>query len=220
MDSQTTQKYPRTPHCPWSGGTADKRTPADMTRFLNTPIVITEKLDGSNVMLHRGKVHPRSVTSDARAPWLAMARKHAGWRTLETPDIRLYAEDIFGVHTIDYDAVPEDRTCYVFAAARDAAFLSWQETAEAAGQIGLATVPVLFTGMIARTGELRELTIRLTAGASAPGPRREGVVIRRAEGFETEQFARNVCKVVRESHVQPDAEHWSRRWRPCALLKR
>ena len=46
MDSP---KYNRTYHFPWSqGATNDDKIATDMSRLIGNPIVITEKMDGSN----------------------------------------------------------------------------------------------------------------------------------------------------------------------------
>jgi len=68
-------KYPRTPYSPWSAANPHSRPAADMTRFIGREIVITEKLDGSNTLLHQGQAYPLSK-DNAAASWLAMARKH------------------------------------------------------------------------------------------------------------------------------------------------
>ena len=47
-------KYPRTPYWPFSPtiGRGDT-VHADPERFVGHPVVVTEKLDGSNVLIHR-----------------------------------------------------------------------------------------------------------------------------------------------------------------------
>ena len=109
-------KYPRTPYSPWSPANPRNRPAADMTRFIGREIVITEKLDGSNTLLRQGQACPRSADSAAAAPWLAMARKHHAWKTIPLPELQLYGEDIYGVHAIEYDPVPEKATFRLFAA--------------------------------------------------------------------------------------------------------
>jgi hypothetical protein len=53
-------KYPRTPHLPWSpGGTSDDKRMLDVGPLLGD-VVITEKMDGSNVALSRENFFARS----------------------------------------------------------------------------------------------------------------------------------------------------------------
>ena len=108
-------KYPRTPYWPDSPTKArDGDTLTDPERFVGRRVVVTEKLDGSNTLLHRGEVYARSVSAPAATKWLGMVRKHHAWKVTE-PDVFLYGEDIYGVRSIEYRPVPEDETFYAFA---------------------------------------------------------------------------------------------------------
>lgn len=123
-----------------------------MTPFLRREIVITEKLDGSNTLLRQGQACPRSADSASASPWLAMARKHHAWKTARLPNLRLYGEDIYGVHTIEYDPVPENATFRLFAASEDSVWLSWDEVEALAENLDMLTVPVLYRGTRTRSG--------------------------------------------------------------------
>ena len=213
-------KYPRTPYWPYSPSQSrDAGVLADPERFVARAVVVAEKLDGSNTLLHRGEVYARSVSAPATAKWLAMVRKHHAWKVTE-PETFLYGEEIYGVHSIEYDPVPEDRTFYAFALRfADGSFGSFRELVEYARARSIPVVPVLFEGTFGSVQEVREFFRTAHAEPSALGGAREGVVIRLAEGFPAADFARNVCKSVREGHVQSD-EHWSKRWRPCRIARR
>ena len=191
-------KYPRTPYWPYSpAGPRDDDEPADAARFAGRPIVITEKLDGSNTLLHQGEVYARSVSAPATGKWLAMVRKHHAWKVTE-PDVFLYGEDIYGVHSIAYDPVPEQETFYAFA---------------------LRFADGSFGSFHTMTHYARERSIPAHTEPSALGGAREGVVIRLADGFPAVEFKHSVCKSVRVGHVQSD-EHWSKRWRACRIARR
>ncbi len=141
-------KYPRTPYLPTSpslgGDTGSGRFIADPGRFVGHPVVVTEKLDGSCTLIHRGQVYARSVSAPSTNGWMAMVKKHHAWKVFD-PDVFLYGEDIYGVHAIHYDPVREDRTFYAFGL-RDRAgmFLSFRTLVEFAHRHAIATVPVLF----------------------------------------------------------------------------
>lgn len=212
-------KYPRTPYWPYSPtiGRGDTVHP-DPERFVGRPVVATEKLDGSNVLIHRGKVYGRSVAEVAANKWLAMVKKHHAWKVTE-PDVHLYGEDIYGVHSIEYAAVREDETFHAFAL-RDANgdFRSMAALERFAAERNIPVVPVIFRGVFASVAEMRRFIERGHADQSALGGEREGIVVRIAEGFAGAEFAHNVCKSVRPNHVQTD-QHWTRNWRPCALRR-
>ena len=212
-------RYPRTPYAPFSPSGTNMKITAEPQHFLDVPLVITEKLDGSNTRLHLGQAFPRSPDSNSRHPWLAMTRKHHAWKTAAAPDLHLYGEDIYGVHSVHYDPVAEDSTLYLFAASTQDIFAAWEQVEELAELYRILTVPVLHKGTFQNEAELRGLCLELVARQSALGPVREGVVIRRAQAFPAQEFHLNVCKAVRPNHVPPDQEHWSRHWRPCGLLQ-
>ncbi|MDE0226573.1 MAG: RNA ligase family protein [Gammaproteobacteria bacterium] len=212
-------KYPRTPYWPDSPTKArDGDTLTDPERFVGRAVVVTEKLDGSNTLLHRGAVYARSVSAPAATKWLGMVRKHHAWKVTE-PDVFLYGEDIYGVHSIEYDPVPEDRTFYSFALRlEDGSFGSFHEVTEYATTRTIPVVPVLFEGTFDSVRQVRDFVSEAHAQPSALGGEREGVVLRIAAGFPAADFPRNVCKSVRVGHVQSD-EHWSKRWRPCRIAR-
>jgi hypothetical protein len=213
-------KYPRTPYWPDSPTKArDGDTLTDPERFVGRRVVVTEKLDGSNTLLHRGEVYARSVSAPAAAKWLGMVRKHHAWKVTE-PDVFLYGEEIYGVHSIAYDPVPEDETFHAFALRYgDGSFGSFREMVDYARSRAIPVVPVLFEGTFDSVQQVRDFVTEAHAQPSALGGEREGVVLRLAAGFPAPDFEHSVCKSVRVGHVQSD-EHWSTRWRPCRLARR
>ena len=212
-------KYPRTPYWPYSPtiGRGDTVHP-DPERFAGCPVVVTEKLDGSNVLIHRGRVYGRSVGDESANKWMAMVKKHHAWKVTE-PDIYLYGEDIYGVHSIEYGAVREEETFYAFAL-RDSkgGFRSMAALERFAAERSIPVVPVIYRGTFPSIDEMRVLLQCEHEKQSALGGEREGMVVRIAEGFASDKFARSVCKSVRRDHVQAD-RHWTRNWRPCALRR-
>ena len=211
------EKYPRTPYWPYSPGIGrkDEEHP-DPHRFVCTPVVVTEKLDGGNTLLHAGKVYGRSVSSPSDAKWMAMVKKHHVWKVTE-PDVYLYGEDIYGVHSITYGPVPEDRTFYAFALRdRSGAFAPFADLEAYAERHGIPVVPVLFRGHFRTVAEIRAFVEHAHGECSVLGGEREGVVLRLADGFPASAFQDAVCKSVRAEHVQSD-EHWTKNWRPCRI---
>lgn len=212
-------KYPRTPYLPYSPSIApDSDRLADPSRFVGEQVVVSEKLDGSCTLLHRGEVYGRSVAAPTRAKWNAMVKKHHAWKMRER-DVFLYGEDIYGVHSIEYEPVREDETFYAFAL-RDAKdrFASFEALVDFAGQREIPVVPVLFDGVFDSENALRGFVEETHAEPSALGGEREGVVIRLARSFPASEFELSVCKSVRAGHVQSD-EHWTRNWRPCRIAR-
>jgi len=214
------RKYPRTVYWPWSPSCGrEDGVHAYPRRFVGTPVIVTEKLDGGNTLLHTGSVYGRSVSAPSDAGWMAMVKKHHAWKVTE-PEVWLYGEDIYGLHSIAYDPVPEDRTFYAFALRDGAgAFASFADLEAYAGGKGIPVVPVLFRGRFSSVAEIRAFLEHTLNEPSALGGEREGVVLRLARGFPEREFPDYVCKSVRLGHVQTD-EHWTRNWQPCRILRR
>ncbi len=209
-------RYPRTLYWPDSPAVAPGDRHIDSVEpFIGHEVVLTEKLDGSNTLLHKGQAYGRSTSPDAHDPWRAMVRKHHAWKIQES-DVMLYGEDIFAVHSIAYGPVHEDRTFYAFALRRGDGFASWDETVEYAGDTDIPVVPVLHRGVFQNRAEMTEFLEAAHDAPSVLGGDREGIVIRRTEPFHRIMFASRVCKSVRQNHVQTD-QHWTRNWQPCAL---
>lgn len=213
-------KYPSTPYWPWSPtigrGDAVHQHPE---RFVGQRVVATEKLDGSCTLLHAGRVYARSVSAPSEAMWMAMVKKHHAWKVTQ-PDAWLYGEDIYGVHSIAYDPVPEDRTFHAFAL-RDGAkqFGAFSDLERYAESQRIPVVPVLFRGVFRSLAEIRKFLTHAHAEPSALGGDREGVVLRLERAFPASDFPEAVCKSVRANHVQTD-EHWTRHWKPCKIAGR
>ncbi len=217
--AQKACKYPSMPYWPWSPdiGRGD-HVHKDQCRFVDTLVVATEKLDGGNTLLHAGKVYGRSGSTPSDAGWMAMVKKHHAWKVTES-DAYLYGEDIYGLHSIAYDPVPEDRTFYAFALRnRVGAFASFADLEAYAGSKDIPVVPILFRGKFGSVREIRSFLERVHSEPSALGGEREGVVLRLARGFPAREFPDNVCKSVRAGHVQTE-EHWTRNWKPCRILR-
>ena len=213
-------KYPSTPYWPWSpaSGRPDD-VHSNPARFVGPPVVMTEKLDGGNTLLHGGQVYARSTTVPSNGKWMAMVKKHHAWRVTE-PDVYLYGEDIYGVHSIAYEPVAEDRTFYAFALRRNGgAFTAFTEMEAYAKRLGIPVVPVLFRGCFGSVAEIRTFLDHAHGEPSLLGGEREGVVLRLERGFPASEFQDSVCKSVRVGHVQTD-EHWTRSWKPCRIVGR
>ena len=212
-------KYPSTPYWPWSPAIGrDNAIHPRPGRFVDESVVVTEKLDGSNTLLHAGEVYGRSVAAPSGGKWMAMVKKHHAWKVNE-PGVYLYGEDIYGVHSITYEPVAEHETFHAFAI-RDGngAFAAFEEVETYASRLAIPVVPVLFKGCFGSVAEIRAFLKLAHGEPSVLGGKREGVILRLARRFPAVEFQDNVCKSVRVGHVQTD-EHWTRNWRPCRIAR-
>ena len=122
---------------------------------MGKPVVITEKIDGSNTFFHGGKVYARSTTEPSRDKWFAMVKKHHAWK-VPGSDTFLYGEDIFGVHSIEYDPVEENSTFYAFGLRKNNVFLSFDDLTQYTNKAGIKQVPVEHTGVFHCVYDLKE----------------------------------------------------------------
>ena len=221
-------KYPRTLHWPWSQTVhKDDKYHQHPELFLNKEVVVTEKLDGGNTCLWNGEVYARSTGEPSHHGWMSMVRKHHAWRTVATrDDMVMYGEDMFGIHSIEYDALKEDETFRLFAVRcinpsymddGKGWFASWDMVEEYAANLKMLPVPTVFRGEFDSVEDITEFFETEIGKKSALGGEREGFVIRYADSFDAKDFGSCVSKYVRANHVQTST-HWRVNWRPCRLL--
>lgn len=215
-------RYPRTPHWPFSDKVHRDDTISDCPeRFVGVPVVITEKIDGGNTCLFNGEVYARSVASPCHNAWMGMVRKHHAWKTHGSrfEDYAYYGEDIFGIHSIEYEPVREQDTYYLFAVRQTSQdyWCSWSTVEDAANELDIKIAPTVFRGVFHSQEDITEFFREERQKPSFIGGEREGFVMRHEMGFFNRDFRRSVCKYVRPNHVQTDV-HWRRNWQPCKLI--
>lgn len=200
-------RHPSTPHAPWShSATPDDRHLASMDHFHGREVVQTSKMDGEATVMARDYIHARSPDAKDRSD--TMRRSRAWVRALHgqiAHDIpvghRIGGENVFAVHSLEYDQLPTYFFVYVWWDEHNNA-LSWDDTKEWCDLLGLQTVPELYRGIY------DEEQIKQQQFTPVYGQEAEGCVIRTANGFSFDDFGKNVAKVVRPNHVQTD-QHWS-----------
>jgi ATP-dependent RNA circularization protein (DNA/RNA ligase family) len=222
------KKYPRTYHLPFSPGTTsdDKKLSADwFENYAGKEVVITEKMDGENTSMNSQDVYARSHGAPTRHPWsLNLWDQNNGlyWRIrpLLSETEMIYGENMYGVHSIEYDKLPA--YWFMFAANNGERWYSWNEVEEMAKILDVPTVPILWRGIAESEKQITELIMKFVGEPSVYGSIREGIVMRTAESFQfmedgQEAFPFHVCKWVRPHHVQTDV-HWTRNWKRAKLL--
>lgn len=208
MDSP---KYNRTFHLPWSpGGTNDDKRATSVERLIGQPIVITEKMDGSNTSLEAEGCFARTHSgAPTHASFDGLKALHATIKTKIPEAVQLFGEWCYALHSIAYSELPG---YFMLFGVRDLSYgsgewASWQLVEMWSEEIGVPIVPVLFKGIVNSEKELKELTESLMIQPSACDGIREGVVVRVADSFENKEFSQCVMKCVRANHIQTD-EHW------------
>ncbi|MFG6197561.1 RNA ligase family protein [Nonomuraea sp. JJY05] len=189
--------YPRTPHLPWSpGATPDDLRAGDLSGLRGREVVVTEKLDGENTTLYADGMHARSLDSahhPSRA-WVKGLQGRIGGRI--PTGRRVCGENMYARHSIAYQGL--ESWFYGFSVWDGDRCLDWDRTVAFLRGLGIPVPPVLWRGVFDERA-LRGLRLDLD--------RQEGYVVRAADGFGREEFARRVAKWVRPRHVRTDT-HW------------
>lgn len=208
MDSP---KYNRTPHLPWSPGKGDDdKVASSVSSLLNRPIIITEKMDGSNTSLEKDGCFARTHASAPKhESFDALKALHASVAFSIPAYMQLFGEWCYARHSIEYTELPNYFMLFGirYLNTKQLFWGSWAEVAVWAGKLHIPTVPVLFTGTATTEKELQHIVEVLAAEPSICGGQREGVVVRLMSSYSDTAFPNSIMKWVRKDHVQT-TEHW------------
>lgn len=206
MDSP---KYNRTFHLPWSpGATSDDKIAKDISTILNQPIIITEKMDGSNTSLEANGCYARTHAAPPNHPsFNALKALHAQIKTQIDEGIQIFGEWCYALHSIAYSELPGFFLSFAVRDLKNESWLSWEDVELWSEEISVPTVPVLYKGTVTSENELRNITESLMNFDSKCGGQREGVVVRLQSQFNNNDFSSSVMKYVRANHVQ-SSDHW------------
>lgn len=191
-------KYPRTYHLPWSHPNKDDRSWSHSFRH-KQEVVITEKLDGECTTLYSDYIHARSIDSNNH-PSRGWVKNFWSKIAHDIPDdYRVCGENLYARHSIKYDDL--ETYFYGFSVWNGLTCLSWDDTLEWFGLLGITPVPTLYRGQF-QLADIDSLNRRTGV---------EGYVIRDVGAFSYREFPTKTAKYVRENHVQTKAR-WKTDW--------
>lgn len=223
-------KYPRTYHLPFSKGTTsdDRILKAGwFDNYKGREVVLTEKLDGENNCMTPYGVFARSHAAPTRNPWSRNLWDYGGLyekvKGVIGPYEEVFGENLYGEHSIKYNRL--SHYFHIFAVRglsnemfHFPVFYSWDDVCLVAEMMGVPTVPLLWRGVFDSEDEVEAKINELMSQPSTYGDEKEGVVMRIADEFYTDDFPKCVCKYVRANHVQTD-EHWTKNWKKAELFR-
>ncbi len=188
-------KYPRTYHLPWSPGvTEDDRVLDDLGSFENQIVVATAKMDGENTTLYRDYMHSRSIEYEGHESRSWVKAMHARLAHDIPEGWRVCGENLYAKHSIKYERLADYFQVFSIWDEHNVC-LSWKDTVEWAGLLGLRLVPVLYHG------QWDEKLLRRLYQPTLEGDPCEGHVVRVVSEFRYREFRRMVGKYVRAGHV-------------------
>lgn len=195
-------KYPRTWHLPWSVMSKDDRQLKDDSIFHGKRVIVTEKRDGENTTWYNDYMHARSINSGSHETrdWVKGLWSQKSY--LLDDNMRICGENCYAVHSIKYDNLPT--YFFMFSMWIENECLSWDETIEYAGVLGLNTVPVIYDGIY-------DKDLILETFKQYDNDQVEGYVIRISDSFKYSDFRNSVAKYVKPSFKQKVNDshgHW------------
>jgi hypothetical protein len=218
MLKNSSPKYNRTAHLPWSkGATNGDKIAKNISSLIGVELVITEKIDGSNSCIEKDGVFARTHAHSPTHPsfdWLKSFHQTIKWKLPN--NTQFFGENVFAKHSISYNQLPgffllfgvRDWSISQIDLKNQAQWFSWRAVESEALFLGVPTVPVLWQGKVKSEKELQKLTESLMLGDSQCGGEKEGIVVRVEREFGDNEFEKCIMKQVRPSHVKTE-DHWS-----------
>lgn len=170
---------------------------------MGRPLVITEKMDGSNVCLESRDCFARSHGHAPVHPSFSGFKAiHASVKSRIPGGYQIFGEWLYAKHSIHYTQLAS--YLQVFGVHSIRSWHSWPSVEAFAGSIGVPTVPVLRRLTATTEAELRAVIQETALGLGGDS---EGFVVRWEDDFSDALFKQAVGKWVRAGHVTSE-EHW------------
>lgn len=195
-------KYPRTPHLPWSNPGQGDCVSGD-EHFVGRDVVVTAKMDGENTSCYRDHVHTRSLGGLSHPTQSWMKKHWSEWGWMLDEGMRVCGENLYAVHTLRYAEL--ESYFLAFSVWVGDECLSWSESLEYFGILGLSHVPVIYEGPYDRAAIS-------DAYASWKDGSCEGYVVRLASSFRYGSFRKSVGKFVEAEFKQAADAARGRDW--------
>lgn len=211
-------KYPSTGHLPFSPEWDDTRADfRSVDPFIDVPLVVTIKMDGSNAMVTRDRVAARNGKHAEHQSFDYLKQMHANFAHKIPEHLQIFGEWLFARHSIHYtngdcdceDSGPPLESYFQIFGVYDQRFnlwLSWPAVEEWADTLGFPTVPVVTRTQYDAPYELFESLPEIAQSVVDRG--HEGITVRTKYPYHYGQFGNRLAKYVRDGHVDPDADHW------------
>lgn len=211
-------KYPTTAYLPFSPqwrspGTAkdDEAFLENVDCFLGAPLIVTIKMDGSNIQMSNKHIAARNGTVANHKSFDYLKALHAQqYSHLIPDDIQVFGEWLFAKHSIHYTGnLSLQNYLQIFGIynMKTKMWGSWTDVENMANTLGVPTVPVIKKARYDKEWVFIQDISYIANNIIQQG--HEGIVIRVSSyPFHYGQFNTHVAKYVRPNHVQTD-EHWS-----------
>jgi len=217
------KKYPRTYHFDFSPEIhSDDKIINEiyLKNFLNTEIIITEKLDGGNCCIKNEGVFARthSLPTDCETFNYIKNVHYYSKKHLLNKNYMYFGENMFAIHSIEYQKLTDYFYCFKIFDKIKKIWLSYDDFKNECIKCDFQIVPLIFKGYISKIEDIKKICENSLKTPSFFGKEKEGFVISITNSFLEEDFEKNVAKYVRKNHVQSD-KHWKQNWKKQDSLK-
>lgn len=206
-------KAPRIYHLPWSEVlSADDKRIRHNNMFDGKDVVVTVKVDGSNISLYNdGTFHSKSIQSsrqhdsnDYLHRWCANKLYTDNYMLLHNkwPNLRLVGENMYMTHTINYNNLED--VFLLHSAWNGTTCLSWEDTLNICFILNITPVPVLYKGIYDETKVKSFNTLDKYRDDIV-----EGYVVRNNNEYQYNDSNFNIAKFVSSRFVIKSDKHWA-----------
>jgi len=209
-------KFPRTKHLKNLGSASRDdlhMTDTDVKKFLNVPIVVQEKIDGSNMGLciRDYKIVAQNRSHFVNSSYHPQFKLLDGWiqehsddlyRIIENDTKILYGEWIYAKHSIEYTFLPDYFLAYDLYDTIEKRFYSQDILEKLLNETSIKLVPTIKKGVFKTLDEIVALV--KTKSVFYNGPI-EGVYVRRCD----KKWLEDRGKIVRSNFIGGN-EHWKK----------
>lgn len=202
-------KYPSTPHLYFSPTISNEDIEGithNLKDFLNIDLILTTKMDGSNVKVTKDFVASRNGLEASHQSFDLLKKIHKEFSYKIPPNIILFGEWLYAKHSIEYNNLKSYLQIFEVFDIENNLWLSWNEIKKITASLGLNTVQDY--EIININNEQKLISYLKKFGEKIVKNEEEGFVMRIANQFHYGQFSRFVAKYVRPNHVQT-SQHWS-----------
>ena len=217
MPKRYRTKYPTTPYLPFSPQWRSPDTAKDdeaflenVDSFLGSPLVLTTKMDGSNVQFDNSHIAARNGTAAPHKSFDYLKALYAQkYQPLVPEGIEVFGEWLYAKHSIHYTGPLALKSYLQIFGVYDMnrrMWGSWDDVEDMATTLSVPTTPVLKMTSYEKEWQLVSDVTNIAQMVIDHG--HEGVVVRIAYPFHFGQFFDHIAKIVRPNHVQTD-KHWS-----------
>ena len=206
------EKYGRTKHFDFSPGVeSDDKviSEAEFEFFLNKEVILSEKLDGSNVCLTSTDVFARSHSGPPdHASFSHLIDIHGFLRHKIPKNISVFAEWCLAIHSIKYMMLQHPLNILSVRDDETGKWWSWDEVVMMANELSVPTAPVILRGYFSELAVLKNTVENFSQLSSVYGAEREGIVVRITDPIiQNKECLSGIAKWVRKNHVKTD-NHW------------